>query len=478
MSKDENNVVCVVGAGFGGLCSAYNLMKRGIPVVILERTSALGGVWRADGPTYDGLICNTTKDEMVLPGLRFSEDTPTYPTRDHVRRQLETFAQQNGLLDAIRFNCRVTGIKQEHGDRWSVDIEGEATLQVSGVIVAMGQCHGPQHRHVPGLDLFEKAGGTVLHSSAFSKQLDVRDKHVLIVGFGTSSGGDIAQMVCRQTAKTTLTTRQGTLHIRSRKASVSSFLLSNLPEACSSVLLRLGLIQEHSFVRVLGNDPERTALDSYEDAFDFYFHVGEKYLSLKPALHEIRRDSSGLWVAEFVDKSTAVVQVVIQASGFARASIPLTLVDGTLLQTPSDFELVDHMFLENVPRIAFCAVLHPFGPHFWPIQAETKLFAELFTGDRSWESVFEGPRASIDPFQAKQGQLAHPRVLELYSRYFSHPPPSAWEYLLRPHFAWSYYFAMEESRIVRREDSSLVQNAGIVLAYIVTLLVCWWILAL
>ena len=53
----ERKKVVVVGAGLGGVCAAYHLIKAGIEdFVILERAGHPGGTWRDN--TYPGCACD------------------------------------------------------------------------------------------------------------------------------------------------------------------------------------------------------------------------------------------------------------------------------------------------------------------------------------------------------------------------------------------------------------------------------------
>ena len=48
--------VCIVGAGFSGLCMGVKLKKAGIPFRILEKGSHIGGTWHAN--RYPGCRCD------------------------------------------------------------------------------------------------------------------------------------------------------------------------------------------------------------------------------------------------------------------------------------------------------------------------------------------------------------------------------------------------------------------------------------
>ena len=54
--KNTETNVCIVGAGFSGLCMGIKLKKAGIPFRILEKSSQIGGTWHAN--QYPGCRCD------------------------------------------------------------------------------------------------------------------------------------------------------------------------------------------------------------------------------------------------------------------------------------------------------------------------------------------------------------------------------------------------------------------------------------
>ena len=65
-SKITKTNVCIVGAGFSGLCMGIKLKKAGIPFRILEKSSQIGGTWHAN--QYPGCRCDVWS---ILYQVRF-----------------------------------------------------------------------------------------------------------------------------------------------------------------------------------------------------------------------------------------------------------------------------------------------------------------------------------------------------------------------------------------------------------------------
>ncbi len=68
----------VIGAGPAGLATSRELGRRGVAHVVLERGDRIGYTW---ANLYDSLVLHTGKHMSALPGLRFPESTPLFPTR-------------------------------------------------------------------------------------------------------------------------------------------------------------------------------------------------------------------------------------------------------------------------------------------------------------------------------------------------------------------------------------------------------------
>ena len=55
-NSDDKANICIVGAGFSGLCMGVKLKKAGFKFRILEKGSGVGGTWTAN--QYPGCRCD------------------------------------------------------------------------------------------------------------------------------------------------------------------------------------------------------------------------------------------------------------------------------------------------------------------------------------------------------------------------------------------------------------------------------------
>lgn len=115
--------VIVAGGGIGGLCCAYELMKRGHEVVVLEAAGRPGGhVLTVRDPLADGLYVDAGAEHFTKPGYdlywdyveEFNLTALPYPRRDKMLRFIggkmyteEMLADRN-VLAKLGFNQRET----------------------------------------------------------------------------------------------------------------------------------------------------------------------------------------------------------------------------------------------------------------------------------------------------------------------------------------------------------------------------------
>lgn len=185
----------VAGAGPAGLACAASLRRRGVEVVVLERSDAVAARWRT---RYDGLRLNTMRQFSGLPGRRIPRAMRRYPSRDDFVRYLEDYARG---LD-VRFGVEARRV--EPGARWRVQTS-DGTFDAEHVVIATGYDAVPFVPEVPG-----DFGGERLHASEVRAVDGFRGRDVLIVG-GGNTGVDLAGVLDRCGARVAVAMRSGPL---------------------------------------------------------------------------------------------------------------------------------------------------------------------------------------------------------------------------------------------------------------------------
>jgi putative flavoprotein involved in K+ transport len=177
----ERERAVVLGAGFAGLGTAAMLERRGVPALVLERSSAVGGSWRG---RYDSLRLNTVRWMSTLSGHRMPRRYGRWPARDQLVEYLEDYARVMRLR--IRFDAEAQRVERRAGG-WAVAIpDGE--VEADAVVVATGYDHNPKLPDWPGRDGF---AGSLIHASSYRNPEPYRGKDVLVVSAG-NTGSEVA----------------------------------------------------------------------------------------------------------------------------------------------------------------------------------------------------------------------------------------------------------------------------------------------
>ena len=201
--------VAVIGAGAAGLCTAKNLLARGVEVVVFEIGSCIGGLWVYNNdsglaPAYASLHLNSETKVTEYRDFPFPPGSPLYPDHKGVRRYLESYADHFGVRQHIRFNSPVVDVSPR-GERWRVELGSGNTEEFDAVVVASG--HQGKPSHPAWKDDFT---GEYLHSHSYRVPEPFRDKRVLVVGMGNSAV-DIASDICVVTESTVISARSPVL---------------------------------------------------------------------------------------------------------------------------------------------------------------------------------------------------------------------------------------------------------------------------
>lgn len=212
--------VAVIGAGAAGLVTARILLRHGIQPILLEKDSAMGGVWNyrpnsSTRPMYRGLRTNLPREIMAYREFPWGGDgtTRSFVTHGQVKDYLKRYAKKFGLEDWIRFGCNVRHLKvlKEKASRvnpqwpkirleWE-DVGAGATggeqcrregEDFDAVCVCNGHYAKPFLPEIPGLQQYFQ--GKIYHSIEYDDPSIFKDQVVLCVG-GRASGSDLAREI-------------------------------------------------------------------------------------------------------------------------------------------------------------------------------------------------------------------------------------------------------------------------------------------
>ncbi len=180
---EGHRTVVIVGGGQAGLAASWELTRRGIDHVMLER-DRLAASWRDQ--RWDEFCLVTPNWQCQLPGHPYDGDDPDgfmlkQAIIDYIERYADAFNPPLWEGVAVTEVARV-------GDRFTVTTPRGA-LTCDHVILAVGGYHIPR---VPAMGAALSPAITQLHSSAYRNDTSLPDGAVLVVGSG-QSGAQIAE---------------------------------------------------------------------------------------------------------------------------------------------------------------------------------------------------------------------------------------------------------------------------------------------
>lgn len=200
----------IVGAGPSGLAVAASLKEKGVPSIVMERSSCVGSLWQLK--TYDRLCLHLPKQFCQLPHMAFPEDYPAYPNRNQFISYLHDYAEKFGIQP--RFNERVARAEYDPDvGFWRVTsvracggsgaAEEERRYVCRWLVVATGQ---NAEAAVPDILGIKDFSGKVMHSLSYRNGEEFAGKKVLVVGCG-NSGMEVSLDLCNHSAKTSVVVR-------------------------------------------------------------------------------------------------------------------------------------------------------------------------------------------------------------------------------------------------------------------------------
>jgi len=178
----EQHEVVVIGAGFGGIGASIKLAEQGIEHVILEKADDVGGTWWAN--RYPGCRCDVPSHLYSFSFAPNPDWSDSYSLQPEIWRYLRRVAEEYGVVERVRFGCKVDAAAWDDGAKqWVLDTsEGRITCRV--LVAAHGFLSEPSIPHFEGIETFT---GQVMHSQQWDPSYDVSGKRVGVIGTGASA---------------------------------------------------------------------------------------------------------------------------------------------------------------------------------------------------------------------------------------------------------------------------------------------------
>jgi cation diffusion facilitator CzcD-associated flavoprotein CzcO len=210
--QPEHFDVLIVGAGISGIGGAYHLTHQcpGTRFVVLDALEGFGGTWLTH--RYPGIRSDS---DLYTFGYRFKPWTgPPIATAEEIRRYMGEVIAENDLARHIRYRHQIRSASwSSQTNRWTVDaIRTDTGERLRFTARFLWMCQG-YYRHAEGytpawkdMDRFR---GQIVHPQTWPKDLDYRDKKVLVIGSGATAA-TLVPAIAAETRHTTMLQRSPT----------------------------------------------------------------------------------------------------------------------------------------------------------------------------------------------------------------------------------------------------------------------------
>nr|MCS5663027.1 NAD(P)/FAD-dependent oxidoreductase [Flavobacteriales bacterium] len=181
----------VVGAGISGIGAGYYLQKKcpNKSFVILEGRDNIGGTW--DLFRYPGIRSDSDMNTM---GFRFKPWMGVKSIADgpSILSYLHETVKENDLNKKIQFNQWVNEASWSSRDsQWTVQVENKKTQELQDFtcdfLFLCGGYYNYEEGYTPHFSGRENFLGQIIHPQKWPKNLDYKNKKVVVIGSGATA---------------------------------------------------------------------------------------------------------------------------------------------------------------------------------------------------------------------------------------------------------------------------------------------------
>ena len=190
MTQNHFNVI-VVGAGISGIGAGYYLQKKcpNKSFVILEGRDNIGGTW--DLFRYPGIRSDSDMNTM---GFRFKPWMGVKSIADgpSILSYLHETVKENDLNKKIQFNQWINEASwSSHDSQWTVQVENKKTQELQDFtcdfLFLCGGYYNYEEGYTPHFAGRENFLGQIIHPQKWPKNLDYKNKKVVVIGSGATA---------------------------------------------------------------------------------------------------------------------------------------------------------------------------------------------------------------------------------------------------------------------------------------------------
>jgi cation diffusion facilitator CzcD-associated flavoprotein CzcO len=176
----------IVGAGFGGIAAAIELLGHGFnDITILEKAPDLGGTWFYN--SYPGAACDVPSHLYSFSYAQRTDWSRLCSPQAEILAYLHDVARRHHVQELIETGVTVTSCEwrdDERGSRWVVSRADGHEHEADVLILATGQLHQPARPAIAGAESF---AGHSFHSAEWDHDYPLAGRRVAVVGTGASA---------------------------------------------------------------------------------------------------------------------------------------------------------------------------------------------------------------------------------------------------------------------------------------------------
>jgi len=400
--------VAVIGIGPSGLCTVKELREAGLEVKGFDRSSTVGGIWRANGGgdrddgVWDELCLNLTRRLMEFSDFPWP-DVNSYPGNEkayaglyphctEASAYLEDYAKHFDLYPSLELETEVESV-EEKVDGWivTVDKKGETKEHsFDALVVCSGVYSKPWH---PLQKKFKSFSGDVIHSQQFHSAKDYKGKRICVIG-SSVSGTDISCVLAKygDCKKVVNSVRHVPYHV-SKLSTVNetphpydnvlyirlpAWLGRFLPDSIASQGLKTAILE--SWPDQLADEPD-IRVSSIALSEDYMGQVKSGRIEVKSAVSSANGN-----IIVFDDGTEQEFDVVICGTGYESnfSFLPKPVQEKILFTDPQTGKqsaaLYKHTLVPSIENLAFAGIGNVVGSAFAFAEMQARYIAAVFSG--------------------------------------------------------------------------------------------------
>jgi len=390
--SEKRPSTAVIGAGISGLTAGKMLGERGIPYECFESSDRIGGNWAFGNPNghssaYRSLHIDTSKDRLSFKDFPIPKHYPDFPHHTEIKSYLDSYAQEFGLLERIRFGNGVEKATRLPGGGWELRTQDGQTRRFDVLVVANGHHWDPRFPDFPG-----EFAGESIHSHHYvdpKTPLELSGKRIVVVGIGNSAADIVSELSQKShDNRVFLSTRSGAWVI-------PKYIFGIPADALVKPLPVIPMSWQRRVMRgvpvLLSGKPEKYGLPRPDHHFleahptqssELLLRLGSGDAVAKPDIARLEGQT-----VHFADGSSEEVDVIIYATGY---NISFPFFDLDFLSAPDNkLPLYKRMFSPGIDDLVFIGFAQAIPTLFPFVECQSRTMAAYVAGDYRPPSVPE-----------------------------------------------------------------------------------------